>query len=447
MPRRSHDPSYRLHKQSGQAIVTLSDNCGSRRDYLLGKFGTPESRSGYRRLLTEWEASNYRLPDGSQTSSSAIDLSVNELLDAFWEHAKNYYQKLDGSYATDFKEYRICLRPVKHLYGLSMARDFGPLALKAARQLMIDGYDHPKYGWQPPLARMTINKRIGRIKRVWKWGAAEELISETPFVRLQTVEGLRLGRTKAKETSPIKPVSLTLVQDTLSYLRPQVAAMVQLQLHTGMRPGEVVIMRTLDLDTSGKIWLYRPGSDQGPNGQHKTAWRGHSRIIALGPKARAIIRPWFRLNVTDYLFQPKEAREYQDEQRKENRKTPMTPSQMARKRKSKPNRPPGERYTVASYGRAVARGCERAFAFPIPQNLSRKELKKWREENQDEIDQWRRGHRWHPNQLRHTKATEIRREAGLDAARAVLGHRTPTITEVYAELDMTKAVEVMERLG
>jgi integrase len=54
---------------------------------------------------------------------------------------------------------------------------------------------------------------------------------------------------------------------------------------------------------------------------------------------------------------------------------------------------------------------------------------------------------WHPNQLRHSKATEIRKEAGLDAARAVLGHRTLTITEVYAEIDQAKAAAVMEKLG
>jgi hypothetical protein len=36
---------------------------------------------------------------------------------------------------------------------------------------------------------------------------------------------------------------------------------------------------------------------------------------------------------------------------------------------------------------------------------------------------------WHPNQLRHTKVREIRREAGLDAARVVLGHRSAQITE------------------
>jgi integrase len=54
---------------------------------------------------------------------------------------------------------------------------------------------------------------------------------------------------------------------------------------------------------------------------------------------------------------------------------------------------------------------------------------------------------WNPNQLRHSAATEIRREAGLDAARAVLGHRSPQVTEVYAEIDAAKAARVMEKLG
>jgi len=54
---------------------------------------------------------------------------------------------------------------------------------------------------------------------------------------------------------------------------------------------------------------------------------------------------------------------------------------------------------------------------------------------------------WHPNQLRHNAATRLRREFGLDVARAVLGHSTPVVTEVYAELDGAKAAEAMERVG
>jgi hypothetical protein len=45
MPRQPSVSSYRLHKQSGQAIVTLRDGLGNCHDVLLGEYGTPESRA------------------------------------------------------------------------------------------------------------------------------------------------------------------------------------------------------------------------------------------------------------------------------------------------------------------------------------------------------------------------------------------------------------------
>ena len=44
------------------------------------------------------------------------------------------------------------------------------------------------------------------------------------------------------------------------YVSRQVWAIVQLQCLTGMRPGEVLTIRSCDLDTTGKLWLYRPAS-------------------------------------------------------------------------------------------------------------------------------------------------------------------------------------------
>jgi integrase len=224
-------------------------------------------------------------------------------------------------------------------------------------------------------------------------------------------------------------------------MRPQVAAMVQLQRHSGMRPGEVVIMRGIDLDTSGKVWFYRPGSDQGPEGKHKTAWRGHSKVIALGPKAQEILKPWLRLNLTEYLFQPREAMAaFRAEQRRK-RKSKVQPSQKNR-RKGKPKKVPGEYYTSRSYAQAITKAV-------LAANTAQacKPCKERLPENRCATCKAEALPHWHPNQLRHTKATEIRREYGLDAARAVLGHRSPKITEVYAEIDVNKAAEVMSRLG
>jgi hypothetical protein len=64
MPRRRNPvPTYRLHKQSGQAIVTLTGGLGRRRDVMLGRHGSPESRAEYARVLVDWEAGGQRLPE------------------------------------------------------------------------------------------------------------------------------------------------------------------------------------------------------------------------------------------------------------------------------------------------------------------------------------------------------------------------------------------------
>jgi integrase len=439
MPRRNTIPSYRLHKQSGQAIVTLTDGLGGRRDVLLGEYGTPASRKEYARVIAEWEANGRRLPAKGETVEG---LSINELILAYWPTVETYYRHPDGTPTSEVDNIRLALRPLKQLYEHTPAVSFDTLALEALRQQMI-ALGH---------CRNRINKDIARIKRLFKWAGAQKLVPAEVYLRLQTVEGLRAGRSEAKETAPVKPVPEEWVRSTLPFLRPHVAAMVELQWLTGMRPGEVTIMRTIDLDMTDKVWLYRPGSDQGAHGQHKTAHRGQSRIILIGPKAQEVLRPWLRLGLTEYLFQPCEAREQFDAQRRANRKSKVPPSQAKRKRKAKSKRRPGNRYRVSSYDHAVMVACDAAF--PPPEPLAQREdetKKQWRErigpEGWQEVKRWRQEHRWHPHQLRHAKATEIRREAGLDAARAVLGHRTPAITEVYAEIDTAKAAAVMEKLG
>ena len=67
-------------------------------------------------------------------------------------------------------------------------------------------------------------------------------------------------------------------------------------------------MRGIDLEVSGPVWVYRPGSDQGPEGDHKTAHYGHERTLLIGPRAQEVLKPWLKTDLTAYLFSPKEAR-------------------------------------------------------------------------------------------------------------------------------------------
>ena len=54
---------------------------------------------------------------------------------------------------------------------------------------------------------------------------------------------------------------------------------------------------------------------------------------------------------------------------------------------------------------------------------------------------------WHANQLRHSKATEVRREFGLEAAQVSLGHAKADVTQVYAERDAKLGREVAMKIG
>jgi integrase len=99
-------------------------------------------------------------------------------------------------------------------------------------------------------------------------GRRHELVPVSAYQALQTVRGLERGRSEAKETEPVQPVAKELVEDTLPFMPRQVAGMVRLQLLTGARPGEICMMRACDFDMTGRVWLYYPGRDQGPAGQH-----------------------------------------------------------------------------------------------------------------------------------------------------------------------------------
>src|SRR5206468_11527973 len=83
-----------------------------------------------------------------------------------------------------------------------------------------------------------------------------------------------------------------------------------------------------------------------------------------------------------------------------------------------PKLAPGRRYTRHSYRTAVQRACRRA---GIPA--------------------------WSPRQLRHTRATLIRQAYGLEAAKAVLGHASRWIIEIYAGRDLELAMRIMREIG
>lgn len=292
------------------------------------------------------------------------------------------------------------------------------------------------------LARGNVNHHVNRIRHIFKWAAGNELIAASVVDSLRCVDGLRYGKSDARETEPIKPVPDALVDAVLPRVAPQVKAMIELQRVTGMRSGEVSIMRTADINTTGDVWTYSPH-------RHKTMYRGYSRLVYLGPRAQQIVKAWLRTDLEAYLFQPREADEWRRGRRHSKRKTPLSSgNKPGTNRKSRPRRRPGTAFTPQSYGKAIRYACDVAFGMPADLRKRRKgETKEQRHERHKLAAEWRRKHCWHPHQLRHNAATLFRREHGLEVARVLLGHKTAAITELYAQADQQRAVEVMARIG
>jgi integrase len=404
MPRNSgHVPAYRLHKLSCQARVILDG-----RHIYLGPYGSDESREKYAKLITQPNDSTNESEKPAELHNGLSDLSVNELILSYWQYAKVYYSK-EGKHTKEFGRMREALQPLKQLFGHSPVNRFGPKALKTVRQFMID----------KGLSRGVVNRRVGRIKRMFKWAVVEELVPSSTFHGLQAVTGLCYGRTDARETEPIKPVPKEWVDAILPYVSPQVAAMVQIQWLTGMRPCELVAMRPCDIDMTSEIWVYEPY-------EHKNRWRSHSRKIPLGPKAQEILKPFLDRLPTACLFSPQEAEAWRHARQRKQRKTPMTPSQARRKPKAKPKRPRRDHYDTATYEQAIDYGIAAA--------------------NKHRNGEGQIPH-WFPLQIRHSRGTEVRHLYGLDAAQVALGHARADVTQVYAEKNQELATQIAKEMG
>lgn len=391
-------PSYRLHKARNLAVVTLSDE-----PIYLGKYGTPESKAEYGKQVAEWLARG-RTPRPREDGGGR---SVNEIMLAYVQFAETYYKDADGQPTRELETMKLAFRPLKALYGQTAAVAFGPLALEAVQTKMIEF----------KLSRRVINQRIGYVKRMFRWASKKELIEPSVYHRLLCVDGLRRGRSAAKETEPVRPVPDGHVDAIVPFLPPILRAMVGLQRLTGMRSGELVRMRTCEIETGGPVWLYRPK-------HHKTAHLGRERVIGLGPQCQALVGPLLKLDTSQCLFSPKQAEAERDLLMRTGRKTPVQPSQANRK-KAQPKRAPGEAYDTRSYYAALRFAMKAAHKAG---KLARAEF-------------------WHPHQLRHSAALRIQRDQGLEAARAFLGHAKPDLTAHYAGLDTALAAAVAERCG
>lgn len=425
-------PSYRLHKKSGRAVVTLEG-----RDIYLGPFGSPESLRKYGQLLAGQTAAP---PKQNPVEQEEADRPLIEVLAAYWAFAKDYYVK-SGKPTNEQDALKLVIRDARILFGNEPVNSFGPKKLKAVRQLWIDRGQ----------CRTTINKNMRRLTRIFRWAVAEELAAGETYHALKAVPGLKKGRSEAPEPSPILPVPLDVVEKTIPYLPSVTQDMVRFQLLTGARPGEVCKMTPGDIDRSEDVWEFRVEG-------HKTEHHGRQRIVYIGPEAQAILAPYLLRASHRVCFSMAESVEQRRAEKSSKRITPLSCGNRRGKRsnadlkKTSKQRTPQDAFDASSYRKAIHAACDLAFPAPEPlgcregeSNLAR--LRRLNETQKLALKDWQRQQYWHPNQLRHARGTEIRKQFGLEAAQVILGHAAADVTQVYAERDAEKAREVARKIG
>ena len=388
-------PSKRLGPLSinkGYWVFGWYDRNGKRRWKSLGsikKIGKREAERMYAQFAASWHndpgVKDKDLPDPTK-------LTVSNLVERYLEHARKHYTKPNGRRTTHASNMDHATRELIALCGHRPVSTVRASDVREAREQMIER----------GLTRVTINERVNRIRHVFKWGVSHDLVPPEVLQKLQALEPLRRGRAGVKEGKGRRTLNPSDIEDILPHLPTPVAGLVQVQWLTGCRPGEAMAMRGCDIDMSDEVWIYTPA-------EHKTEHYGKTRRIFLGPQAQEVIKPSLKRRLDEPLFSPRDA--IVD---REAAKGASGGDKGSRARYGRH----AARYTAGPYRQAIHRACAKAGIKP-----------------------------WCPYDLRHTAATRLRREHGEEAARVILGHSRIDTTQMYGEVDESKALAVAAASG
>lgn len=395
---RKKDPKYCLHKPSGRAYVRL----GGQKQTWLGPYDDPASRQRYHSLLEIYHAHGGRMPVGDPDEPQG--LKVIDLCIAYLGWAeKRHVDKRTGKPSGRVACIRGALRVLCKLCGDGVAAGF------ESQQLYLVQTAMKRKGW----SRATINDRVNTIRYMFKWGSKRGLIPGGVSHRLADVDGLGAHDRDVPGPKKVEPVEWERVEAVLEHTSPVIKAMIELMWWSGMRPGEVCLMRPMDIDRSGDVWVYRPE-------HHKTAHYGKRREVLLGPEAQTALTPYLFRAFDQFCFSAAESYRWYLSQRNSRRATPQGQGNCTGSNTKKvPKTRPRDFFDNAALNKAIKSACKKSGV-----------------------------ERWTANQLRHAAATRLRKKYGADGASSVLGHSSAALTEaVYAERDEALMRKIAREAG
>jgi len=399
-------PQLRLHKASGQGYVRLAGKV-----VYVGRYGTPAANARYFELMAEHgyapaiaaqpakpvAPDPVRLPAGDQPIPA--HLSLGEVCAMYL--ADMEAKSTPGRRCSKHEKALAAVRAVRPLATMPAA-DFGTRALIDVRNRLIAtpvrSTRPGKHDKKPTLSRRYVNEVIRHVQRMMAWAALQELLPAERAAALTVVKPLRKGEDETvRETRPRKPVAVSVVRATLPYMTKEMADLVWFIRLTGCRPSEAARMRWCRIfDRHKTVWRYVPR-------KHKTAYKGRSLHIAIGPQAQKIVTAHAAgRGPREFVF---------------------TPQRSVRAKKPRSGIVPMESWRPASHSRkcftkdGICQAIRRAV---IRANKAR------REEGLPLLPHW------FPYQLRYLRLREIRRDQGPEAARATAGHARESMTAHYA---------------
>jgi len=320
--------------------------------------------------------------------------TVGELVKAYRERAErdlqNTRQGLESPDLVKIRRAETFLAP----YIKWKVTSFGPDQLRKVQKALVSHeYVHGKK--TKHYTRRGINDTINYIKTIWKWGLGRQIVKIENVQSLEEIRPLSLGQDNVRENHKRKRVTEEEFNKVVSVVSPVIGDMLKLVWHTAMRPYEVCDMKPCDILKDDKdCWIYIPGRNESPYGNHKTTRFERVRVIPLTKESQKVLKPRLRnRNADDYVFKPEEA-------------TKVI------------NKKIRQKYDHNSFCRAVKRGCKRA-----------------------EVDVFV------PYDLRRTTATGTRAILGKEAAKVLLGHAKTDTTDIYLLEEVQEAMKVAKLLS
>jgi integrase len=383
--RRTGPPPYCHHKSSGQAYVNLSG-----KEHYLGKFDSPESHQKYARLIAEHSAG--AIHEKGKPVTAATGITVVELVAAYMKFAKTYYVK-NGVETDEVDCIKSAVRDLVALYGDEPIHvDVGPGGTPA------EGYEG--FG---PLKLQAVRERMiqPHQKKIGRSGKTIEVRWTRGYINI-SVNRIRTMFRWGVSKELVRAEVLTALESVAPLKKGRCDAVDNPKRHAvsdehiELVKG-IVTERYRDMIEVARLTGARPGE-----------------LVKL--TGEMIDRETYQTDGvwTAEILDHKMAHEDRE------RILVFGPKSQLILRRHLPADPTKRLFPIqrATFSNNIKAACDQ---LGIP--------------------------RFTAHWLRHTAGTRIREDHGLEQSQATLGHANADTTEIYSEVQLSKAIQVARDAG